>query len=449
MSHTFRIGGIHPPENKLTASQPIVDVELPREVVVTFSQHIGAMAKCCRSKGEHVNRGDIIATAVGAVSANVHTPISGTIVKIDKWKTAFGYPADTVTIVADAADHDADVNGIQNRKVIRSKDELDALSCNEIVDIINDAGIVGLGGATFPTKVKLMPPPGMKADVLIINGVECEPYLTNDHALMLAYPLEIIEGVKLMMRAGDIRRAVIAIEKNKPDAIAIMQKCLADESGIEVMPLGVKYPQGGEKQLIDAVTRREVPSGGLPISVGVIVQNVATAHAVYNAAKYGMPLIERVVTVTGKSVKSPGNYRVPIGMSLRSVIDVAGGLPADTGKIILGGPMMGKAIVSIDAPTIKGVSGILIMPENEASRPDVEPCIRCGGCVDACPMGLEPYLLAILSQQKRWDDMDGEKVLNCIECGSCSYSCPAGRPLLDYIRLGKAKVSAIKRAKKS
>ncbi len=449
MSHTFRIGGIHPPENKLTASQHIVDVELPREVVVTFSQHIGAMAKCCRSKGEHVNRGDIIATAVGAVSANVHTPISGTIVKIDKWKTAFGYPADTVTIVADAADHDADVNSIQNHKAIRSNDELDALSGNEIVDIINDAGIVGLGGAKFPTKVKLMPPQGMKADVLIINGVECEPYLTNDHALMLAYPQEIIEGVKLMMRAGDIRRAVIAIEKNKPDAITIMQKCLADESGIEVMPLKVKYPQGSEKQLIEAVTRREVPSGGLPISVGVIVQNVATAHAVYNAAKYGMPLIERVITVTGKSVKSPGNYRVPIGMSLRSVIDVAGGLPADTGKIILGGPMMGKAIVSIDAPTIKGVSGILIMPENEASRPDVEPCIRCGGCVDACPMGLEPYLLAILSQQKRWDDMDGEKVLNCIECGSCSYSCPAGRPLLDYIRLGKAKVSAIKRAKKS
>lgn len=445
MLRTFRKGGIHPPENKMTASMPVVDVELPREVVLLCSQHIGAMAECCRSKGEHVQRGDVVAKAVGHVSANVHTPISGTVVRIEKKKTASGYAADAVVIEADDADHEADMKARSTAVAVRTDEELAALSPEKILSIVDDAGIVGLGGATFPTKVKLVPPPGLSADLLIINGAECEPYLTNDHALMLASAKEIICGVKLMMRAGGIPRAVIAIENNKPDAIAGICEQLQPGDGIEVVALKTKYPQGGEKQLIYAVTGREVPSGKLPINVGVVVQNVATAFAVCDAVKFVRPLMERIITVTGKSVVRPGNYRVPVGISLRTVIDNAGGLADDAGKIILGGPMMGKAISVPDAPVTKGVSGILVMPSDEASRRAAQPCVRCGGCVDVCPMGLEPYLLAVLSERGRWDDAEKEKVLNCMECGCCSYSCPAGRPLLDYIRLGKTKVLSNKR----
>ncbi len=447
MSHTFHKGGVHPPENKITASSHITEVELPREVIVTFSQHIGAMAVCCRTKGEHVKRGDLIAKASGFVSANVHTPISGTVTRIDKWKTAFGYTADTVTIVAADDDHASDTAYIADGEATRTQEEVAALSDKEIVGIIDDAGIVGLGGAAFPTKVKLSPPPGVKVDMLLINGVECEPYLTNDHALMLAAPEKILAGIKLLMRAAGTDRAVIGIERNKDNAIRLLESLTADEPSISVEALDVKYPQGGEKQLIEAVTGREVPSGALPISTGVIVQNVATAYAVYEAVYLGKPLIERIITVTGPSVKRPGNYRVPIGMNMAALVNIAGGVPADTGKIILGGPMMGRAVVSLDAPTIKGISGILMLPDSEAHRDAVQPCIRCAACVDACPMGLEPYLLATLSRRQMWDEAESGKIMNCIECGCCSYSCPSARPILDYIRLGKTTVGGIIRTR--
>lgn len=445
MLKTFGKGGIHIPEYKLTAGSPIIDIPAPREVVVTFSQHIGAMAVCCVKPGEHVKRGQVIAQANGMVSANVHTPITGKVKTIGKWKTALGYTSDTVTIVASDEDVAFDA---ENGFVPRTDEEVAALSADEIKDIVAEAGIVGLGGATFPTKVKLAPPPGMKAEILILNGAECEPFLTNDHALMLSCPKEIIEGIKFLMRASGVKRAVIGIEDNKRDAIELLKNNLMGETEISVMPLKTKYPQGGEKQLIKAVTGREVPNGALPIAVGAIVQNVATAYAVYRAVKLGEPLISRIVTVTGKNVANPGNFKVYLGTPLKTVIDAAGGVPENTGKIVLGGPMMGRAIVSIDAPTIKGVSGVLMIPEDEAKRGKEEPCIRCAECVKACPMGLEPYLLMPLTENKEWDLLNAHNVRNCIECGCCAYSCPSNRPLLDFIRLGKFKVNEIARAKK-
>lgn len=447
MLHTFHKGGVHPPESKLTASAEIIPVDLPREVVIAFAQHIGAPAKCELKKGDHVNRGDLVAAASGFVSANVHTSISGTVTKIDKSKTAFGLPIDTVTIVASDEDHERDLEAVKNPVALRTDEEIAALDPKEIIGIIDNAGIVGLGGATFPTKVKLCPPPGSKAEVLIINAVECEPYLTNDHALMLQRPDEILEGVKLLMKAAGVDRAIIGIENNKANAIDLLTQKAESDSRIEVMPLQVKYPQGGEKQLIAATIGKEVPSGALPIATGAIVQNVATAYAVYEAVKFGKPLIERVMTITGPSVERPGNYLVALGTNLKAVIDVAGGVPADTGKIILGGPMMGKSAVQIDAPTVKGTSAVLMLPQSEAKRNKVEPCIRCASCVSACPMGLEPYLLSTLSRFEQWEEVEANKVMNCIECGCCSYICPSTRPLLDYIRLGKTTVGGIIRAR--
>lgn len=447
MKSTFRRGGVHPPQDKLTAGKPIIDMELPMEAIVTFSQHIGAIAKCDLKKGDHVRRGDIVAHATGAVSANVHTPITGTVVKIDKWKTAFGYPADTVTIRATEEEHVADMMASNNESATRSDKEVDALSTDAIKDIIAQSGIVGLGGATFPTKVKLSPPPGCKAELLIINGAECEPYLTCDHALMIEHADEIIRGTRLLCRAAGVDRAAIAIEDNKPDAIEAMTRAAGQYPDIKIVTLKTKYPQGGEKQLIDAVMHREVPTGALPIATGAIVQNVATAYAVYRAVYNVMPLIDRVVTVTGPSVKRPGNYRVAIGTPLADLVRLAGGVPSDTGKIVLGGPMMGRSVVSLDAPTVKGISGVLMLPEPQATRRAMQPCIRCGSCVEACPMGLEPYLISTLSRQHRWEDAETESVTSCIECGSCSYCCPSSRPLLDYIRLGKTTVMGIIRAR--
>ena len=445
MLKTFKKGGIHIPENKFTAGCPIVDIPAPREAVVTFSQHIGAIAVCCVKQGDHVERGQLIAKANGVVSANVHTPISGTVKSIGKWKTAFGYPCDTVTIVA--SDEDA-ARDAAYKPVVRTDEEVAALTADEIKDIVAESGVVGLGGAAFPTKVKLTPPPGSNPEVLILNGAECEPYLTNDHALMLECADEIIEGAKYIMRASSVKRAIIGVECNKPDAIARLEKALAGESDISVVPMQTKYPQGSEKQLIKALTSREVPTGGLPISVGVIVQNVGTAYAIYRAVRLREPLISRILTVSGKSVKNPGNFRVYLGTPLKTVIDAAGGIPEDTGKIILGGPMMGRAIVSVDAPTIKGVSGVVMIPEIEARRTDEEPCIRCGACVQACPMGLEPYLLMPLTENGEWEQLNEHGVRNCIECGCCAYSCPSNRPLLDFIRLGKFKVNEQARKKK-
>ncbi|PLX10635.1 MAG: electron transport complex subunit RsxC, partial [Marinilabiliales bacterium] len=312
---------------------------------------------------------------------------------------------------------------------------------------IKKAGLVGMGGATFTTYVKLMPPPGTKAEYLIINGVECEHYLTADHRMMLEKGREIIVGTKLLMKGLNVDKAIIGIENNKPDAISHLSELVKNEDGISVQALKVQYPQGGEKQLIKATVNREVPSGKLPISVGCVVQNVGTAFAVYEAVQKNKPLFERVVTVTGKDVKKPSNFLVRIGTPVQQLIDAAEGLPDSTAKIINGGPMMGKAISSTEVPIVKGSSGILIMKDEEAHRKAESPCIRCSKCTYVCPMGLEPFLLSRVSRVGKFDIAEKEMIMDCIECGSCQYTCPANIPLLDYLRLGKNKTGAIIRSR--
>ena len=322
------------------------------------------------------------------------------------------------------------------------------LTPEEIVARIKEAGIVGMGGACFPTHVKLTPPPGCKAECIIVNAVECEPYLTADHRLMLEKPDEILVGVSILMKAAKVNRAYIAIENNKPDAIRLLSDKAANYPGIEVVPLKVKYPQGGEKQLIDAVISRQVPAPpALPINVGAIVQNVGTVYAVYEAVQKHKPLFERIVTVTGKSLKNPSNFLTRMGTPMSQLIEAAGGLPEDTGKVIGGGPMMGKALTNTDVPICKGSSGVLLMNEKEAKRTAPQPCIRCAKCVSVCPMGLEPYLLATCSARGDWERVEHEMIMSCIECGSCQFTCPSHRPILDNIRLGKGKVGAIIRAR--
>lgn len=440
--NTFRIGGVHPHDNKIySAHQPITECPLPAKAIIPLVQHIGAPAQPVVEKGQKVKVGELIAKAGGFVSANVHAPFSGTITKIDATTDAWGLRMPAIFM---------DVEGDEWLETIDRTDAIKRdcpLEPKEIVDKVAAAGIVGLGGACFPTQVKLLPPPGKKAEVLIVNGVECEPYLTCDHQLMLEHGEEIIIGIKILMKALDINRAIIGIEKNKPDAINHMRALASKELGIEVKPLKLKYPQGGEKQLIDACIGRQVPSGALPIEVGAVVDNVATIYAVYEAVQKNKPLISRVMTVTGKSLAKPGNYSVRFGTPLSDVVALAGGVPEDTGKIIGGGPMMGRAMNNIDMPANKRVSGLLFLPENESHRAEPENCIRCAKCVSACPMGLEPYLLAKQAEKQMWDDMEKHSIMDCIECGCCMFTCPSHRPLLDYVRMGKATVGGIIRAR--
>lgn len=438
--HTFKIGGVHPAENKIAAGKPIVNMPLPAEVVLPVAQHIGAPAKPIVAKGDHVKRGDRVAEAGGFVSAHVHTPISGTVVKIDTARTPQGMPVEAIYIKSDEADREADAAAMADTKPKRSDAEIAALDSKAIIELIKDAGIVGLGGATFPAHVKLMPPPGSKAEVVIINAAECEPCLSCDDMLMRENAREIVKGVQLLVRAAGVNRAVIAIENNKPEAIVAMTEACASAPGIEVMTMQVKYPQGGEKQLIAAVTGREVPAGALPIATGCIVQNVATAYAVYRAVYHNEPILDRVLTLhDGNEGK---NLRVPLGTMLSTLVEPG----MEYEKIILGGPMMGRTASTLNTPMIKGTSGILLDPRY-AHRREPEPCIRCAACVNVCPMGLEPFLLSTLSRLKQYDEAEQEKIANCIECGSCSYICPSSRPILDFIRVGKGKVMAAMRAR--
>ena len=436
---TFKIGGIHPEECKLSAGVAIEKMPLPTQVAIPVAQHIGAPATVVVAKGDKVKVGTLIAQASGFVSANVHSSVSGVVAKVDNELDAFGNRRQVVII---------DVEGDEWEETIDLKGDFKRtfnLTSEEIIEKIKNAGIVGLGGATFPTHVKLMPPPGKVAEVLIINAVECEPYLTSDHALMLEYADEILIGVQLLMRAAKVNRAIIGIENNKKDAIALLQEKVSKLIGIEVCPLKMKYPQGSEKQLIDALIGRQVPSGALPIEVGAIVQNVGTAFAVYEAIVKNKPLVDRIVTVTGKSLATPKNVLARIGTPMSALIAYAGGMPDDTFKIIAGGPMMGRAIVNVEAPIQKGSSGVLLMSERESVRVEMDNCIRCGKCVSVCCMGLQPYLLMSLVEKKMWQEAEQEAVYDCLECGSCSFTCPAHRPLLDYVRYGKATVMKIMR----
>jgi len=442
MLKTFNLGGVHPPENKLSKDKAIEVLPVPTSVFIPVAQHIGAPATPVVKRGDEVKVGQVIAKSSSFVSTNIHSSVSGKVKKVDFSSDSSGYPKEGIFIDVEG---DEWIDGID-----RSTDLVKEISVDgpEIIQKIQDAGIVGLGGATFPTHVKLVPPKGMKADVLLINGVECEPYLTSDHRLMLEKADEILVGTRLLMRALNVDKAVIGIENNKPDAIKLIKEKCKEYNGLSVVALKVQYPQGGEKQLINAVTGKEVPSGALPIAVGTVVSNVGTAYAVYEAIQKNKPLIERVVTVTGKGVSKPSNFLVRVGTATSELVEAAGGLPEDTGKVISGGPMMGRAIPSLDVPVTKGTSGILLMREQEATREETMTCIRCSRCTTVCPMGLEPYLLKKLGEKQIFDRAEKERIMDCIECGSCSYTCPSNLPLLDYIRFGKGKVGQIIRSRK-
>jgi len=407
---------------------------VPQSVVIPVSQHIGAPANIVVNKGDSVKTGQVIAESKGFVSAFIHSSVSGKVNKIDTVIDSTGYKQTAVFIDAEG-DEWVDTIDRNDEIVVDIK-----LSPEEIIKRCLQSGIVGMGGATFPSHVKLSVPAGKKCDVLIINGVECEPYLTSDHRLMLEKGEEVLIGISILMKALNVSKAMIGIENNKKDAVAHLTKLATVFKGITVHPLKVKYPQGAEKQLIKALINREVPSGRLPIEVNAVVHNVGTAFAVYEAVQKNKPLFERVVTITGKSVVKPGNYVVRTGTPVSKLIEAAGGMPDDAGKIVSGGPMMGKALANTDVPVVKGTSGIIIFPKSESERMVSKPCIRCAKCVSACALNLEPYLLMTLSEKSMFGKAEKERITDCMECGSCSYTCPAGRPLLDYIRLGKATV---------
>ncbi len=440
--NTFKIGGVHPEPNKLTADRKIETLGLPKQAVFPLSQHIGAPAVPCVQKGDTVMVGTRIAEPGGFMSASIHSSVSGKVAKIDTIVDASGLRKPAIFI---------DVEGDEWDPSIDRSDKL-VLQCNlsreEIIEKIKNAGVVGMGGACFPTHVKLSPPKDCTIDTLIINAVECEPYLTADHRLMLEYPDQILIGIKVILKVLGIDRALIGIEANKPDAIELMRTKTAMVSGIEVMPLKMKYPQGGEKQLIEAVTGRQVPPPpALPANVGCVVQNVGTVFAIYEAVMKNKPLFERIVTVTGQELRNPCNLKVRMGTPVSQLIEYAGGMPEDTGKLISGGPMMGRPLLDDTAPVVKGTSGLLMIPESDAIRREERNCIRCAKCVQACPMGLEPYLLATASESSDWECAEENWIMSCIECGCCQSTCPSRRPLLDWVRLAKNRVGGIIRAR--
>lgn len=438
---TFSRGGVHPDECKLTAELATVVADLPNQAVFPLSQHIGAPANPLVKKGDKVKVGTMIAEAGGYVSAPVYSSVSGTVWKVDSAIDATGYQKPAIIINVEGDEWEESIDRTDTLETVGAHPEL---TPEEIVARVQRAGVTGMGGAGFPTHVKLCPPPTAKAECVILNGVECEPYITSDYRLMMEHAAEIVEGLRLLMKAAKVDKGYIGIEDNKPQAIALLSELTMADDHIEVVALAKKYPQGGEKQLVDAVIRRQVPAPpAIPVHVGAIVQNVGTAYAVYQAVMKNKPLFERYTTVTGKQIAHPGNFLVRMGTPFGQLIEKCGGLPEGSHKVLAGGPMMGKAVVSLDVPVCKGTNSITVLSGDDARRKAVQPCIRCGKCVDACPMGLEPYLLATLSANGLYDRAEQECIVSCISCGSCQFTCPSHRPILDNILLGKAKVMEI------
>ena len=440
---TFSKGGVHPEENKISHDSPIQVQPIPKTVSILLGQHIGKPASPVVSRGDEVKVGTLIAQADGFVSANIHSSISGKVKKIETVLDASGYQKPCITIQCDGEDTWEETID-RTPEIVRDI----KLSGEEIIQRIAECGIVGMGGATFPTNVKLMPPKDATPECVIINGAECEPYLTADHRTLLERGEEVLIGLQILMKSVGVTKGYVAIENNKRDAIEKLTQLASTMPGIEIVPMKVKYPQGGEKQLIDTVLKRRVASGKLPVTEGAIVQNVGTALAVYEAVQKHKPLVERVVTVTGKAVKNPCNLLVRIGTPLSELIETAGGMPRSTAKLVSGGPMMGKAVYSDEIPVAKGTSGVLMLLEEDTKRRPMRNCIRCAKCVGACPMGLNPAFLMRDTVYKDWEALESNHVYDCIECGSCSFICPANRPLLDHIRIGKGRVMAIRRARK-
>lgn len=442
---TFRIGGIHPEENKITAEMATKVAALPKQAIFPLSQHIGAPTKPVVAKGDKVKVGTLIAEAGGFVSAPIYSSVSGTVFKVDTAIDATGYRVPAIII---------NVEGDEWEESIDRSDKLETLDAHpeltpeEIVERIKVAGVTGMGGAGFPTFIKLCPPPTAKAECVIINAVECEPYITSDYRLMMEHADEILVGLDLLMKAAKVEKGYIGIETNKPQAIELLTQKTANNPRIEVVPLKQRYPQGGEKQLVDAVIRRQVPAPpAIPVNVGAIVQNVGTAFAVYQAVMKRKPLFERYTTVTGKRLANPGNFLVRMGTPMKDLIEACGGMPEGNNKLLAGGPMMGKALTTVDVPVCKGTNSVTIISEEEAVRKPAQPCIRCAKCVSVCPMGLEPFLLATASAMHNWERVEAEDITSCIECGSCQFTCPSHRPILDNVRLGKSTVMGIIRAR--
>ena len=449
---TFSLGGIHPAENKLTHEVATKVAALPKQAIFPLGQHIGAPAKPVVQKGDKVKVGTMIAEAGGFVSAPIFSSVSGTVFKIDTAIDATGYRKPVIIINVEGDEWEESIDRSDKLELVAAHPEF---TPEEIVKRVQNAGVVGMGGACFPTFIKLTPPPTAKAECVIINAVECEPYITADYRLMMEHADEILVGLELLMIGAKVTKGYIGIETNKPAAIELLtKKCdekfniAGSKFSVEVVPLKQRYPQGGEKQLVDAVINRQVPAPpAIPVNVGAIVQNVGTAFAVYEAVMKNKPLFERYTTVTGKKLQNPGNFLVRMGTPMKDLIDACGGMPEGDNKLLAGGPMMGKALTSVEVPICKGTNSVTIISDDEARRKDAQPCIRCAKCVGVCPMGLEPYLLAKLSEVKNWERAESEDITSCIECGSCQYTCPAYRPLLDNIRLGKSTVMGIIRAR--
>lgn len=432
-AHDTFSGGVHPAGNKqLSAHKPTVAAKLPQRAVIPLSQHIGAPTKPLVVIGQEVKKGEKIGETTGFVSAPVHASISGKVVAIGSFPHILGVNIPGIVIENDGRDEW--VAGL------RETHDYLMLSADELKKHVQDAGIVGMGGATFPTHVKLSPPKEKPIDVVILNGAECEPYLTSDHRLMLEKPKEIVEGLKILMRILNVSKGHIGIEANKPDAIEAMTKAAAG-SDIKVWPLMVKYPQGAEKMLIKAIADRTVPAGGLPMDVGVVVQNVGTAEAIYTAVRFGRPLIERYVTVTGRGVKDPKNLLARIGTPFSQMIEEAGGLTDDAAKVISGGPMMGMSQYTLDVPVIKGTSGITVLSRSEVSLASYGPCIRCARCIDACPMKLQPSLIGLFIEKGHYEDAKEYNLMDCFECGSCTFVCPANRPIVQWVKKAKKELA--------
>ena len=435
---TFRIGGVHPQEHKLTADIPTKEAALPKAAVFPLGQHIGAPAKPVVKRGDKVKVGTLIAEANGFVSAPIYSSVSGTVAKIDTSIDATGYRQPVIIINVEGDEWE---EGIDRSSELESMEAHPELTAEEIIERIKIAGITGMGGASFPTFIKLCPPPTAKAECIIVNAVECEPYITADYRLMMEHAAEILVGLKLLMKAAKVEKGYIGIEENKPKAIQLLTELTSEDSQITIVPLEMKYPQGGEKQLVDAVIGRQVPAPpAIPVNVGAIVQNVGTVFAVYQAVMKHKPLFERYTTVTGEHIKQPGNFLVRMGTPFKDLIAACGGLPEGDNKVLAGGPMMGKSVISLEVPVTKGTNSITVLTDAEAHRKPIEPCIRCGKCVEVCPMGLEPYLLATLSAFKHYERLEHEDVVSCISCGSCQFTCPSHRPILDNILQGKGVV---------